>query len=97
MQEEGGSEEQGRGGERTATMIRRGRGKDKGGQERGRVTLAMKNCIDMVVSANFIVLIYFLTTSSHWVLVVVTSITYVIISRLPPPPLCCRHTPLPQT
>ena len=81
-------------------MTQRGRGKDKGGQERGQGTLAIKKFIDMVVSANFIVLIYFLTTSGHRVLIIVTSVTYVtsvIISRCPPQPLCCHHTPLPQT
>ena len=49
--------------ERTGTMTQRGRGKDKGGQEGGRVTLAMKKFIDIVVSANFIVSIYFLIKS----------------------------------
>jgi hypothetical protein len=36
---------------------------------------AIAELIDMVVSANFIVVIYFLITSGQWVLVIVKSIT----------------------
>ena len=46
------------------------------------VTLAIKKFIDMVVSANFIVLIYFLIKSGQRFLVVVTSVTSIIISCL---------------
>ena len=45
-------------GERTGTMT-------QDNDSKSGVTLAIKKFIDMVVSANFIVLIYFLTTSGE--------------------------------